>query len=141
MATEQEAVPAILDLMTGRWRSQVLHAGVALGIYACSIAQRQTQGCNGFHRQRLLAESRCAVFFVSPVSPARSLIVTPAQRVSRHVEAGGLISYGVDLHACLDRAATYVYKTLNGAAPPISRSRSPRRRSPGFQPNWNSPST
>jgi len=33
MATEQQAVPAILDLMTGRWRSQVLHAGVALGIY------------------------------------------------------------------------------------------------------------
>jgi putative ABC transport system substrate-binding protein len=32
-----------------------------------------------------------------------------------HVEAGGLISYGVDLHACLYRAATYVYKILNGA--------------------------
>jgi putative tryptophan/tyrosine transport system substrate-binding protein len=32
-----------------------------------------------------------------------------------HVEAGGLISYGVDLHACLHRAATYVYKILNGA--------------------------
>ncbi|MBV8134800.1 MAG: hydroxyneurosporene methyltransferase, partial [Deltaproteobacteria bacterium] len=40
MATEQEAVPAILDLMTGRWRSQVLHAGVALGIYdALSASQ------------------------------------------------------------------------------------------------------
>jgi putative ABC transport system substrate-binding protein len=34
-----------------------------------------------------------------------------------HVEAGGLISYGVDLHACLHRAATYVYKILNGARP------------------------
>jgi putative tryptophan/tyrosine transport system substrate-binding protein len=32
-----------------------------------------------------------------------------------HVEVGGLISYGVDLHACLHRAATYVYKILNGA--------------------------
>jgi putative ABC transport system substrate-binding protein len=32
-----------------------------------------------------------------------------------HVETGGLISYGVDLHACLHRAATYVYKILNGA--------------------------
>jgi putative ABC transport system substrate-binding protein len=32
-----------------------------------------------------------------------------------HVEAGGLISYGVDLNACLHRAATYVYKILNGA--------------------------
>jgi putative ABC transport system substrate-binding protein len=31
------------------------------------------------------------------------------------VEAGGLISYGVDLNACLHRAATYVYKILNGA--------------------------
>jgi hypothetical protein len=30
---------------------------------------RQTQGYNGFHRQRLIAESRCAVFVVSPVSP------------------------------------------------------------------------
>jgi hypothetical protein len=40
MATEQEAVPAVLDLMTGRWRSQVLHAGVALGIYdALSVSQ------------------------------------------------------------------------------------------------------
>ena len=40
MATEQEAVPAILDLMTGRWRSEVLHAGVALGIYdALSASQ------------------------------------------------------------------------------------------------------
>jgi putative tryptophan/tyrosine transport system substrate-binding protein len=34
-----------------------------------------------------------------------------------HVEAGGLISYGVDLNACLHRAATYVYKILNGARP------------------------
>jgi hypothetical protein len=33
MATEQQAVQAILDLTTGRWRSQVLHAGTALGIY------------------------------------------------------------------------------------------------------------
>jgi len=40
MATEQQAVPATLDLMTGRWRSQVLHAGVALGIYdALSVSQ------------------------------------------------------------------------------------------------------
>jgi len=40
MATEREAVPAVLDLMTGRWRSQVLHAGVALGIYdALSASQ------------------------------------------------------------------------------------------------------
>ena len=32
-----------------------------------------------------------------------------------HVEAGGLVSYGVDLNACVHRAATYVYKILNGA--------------------------
>ena len=32
-----------------------------------------------------------------------------------HVDAGGLISYGVDLNACVHRAATYVYKILNGA--------------------------
>src|SRR5204863_9913613 len=32
-----------------------------------------------------------------------------------HVEAGGLISYGVDLNACLHRSAAYVYKILNGA--------------------------
>jgi putative ABC transport system substrate-binding protein len=31
-----------------------------------------------------------------------------------HVDAGGLISYGVDLNACVHRAATYVYKILNG---------------------------
>jgi SAM-dependent methyltransferase len=40
MSTERQAVPAIFDLMTGRWRSQVLHAGVALGIYdALSASQ------------------------------------------------------------------------------------------------------
>jgi ABC-type uncharacterized transport system substrate-binding protein len=32
-----------------------------------------------------------------------------------HVESGGLISYGIDLNACVHRAATYVYKILNGA--------------------------
>jgi putative ABC transport system substrate-binding protein len=31
-----------------------------------------------------------------------------------HVEAGGLISYGVSLNASFYRAATYVYKILNG---------------------------
>ena len=46
---------------------------VAVGRFAPdAVAQRRAQGRNGFHRQRLIAESRCAVFFVSPVSPARS---------------------------------------------------------------------
>jgi putative ABC transport system substrate-binding protein len=34
-----------------------------------------------------------------------------------HVDDGGLISYGVDLRACFHRAAFYVHKILNGAAP------------------------
>jgi putative ABC transport system substrate-binding protein len=34
-----------------------------------------------------------------------------------HVEAGGLISYGVDLGWCGRRAAIYVHKILTGAAP------------------------
>jgi putative ABC transport system substrate-binding protein len=34
-----------------------------------------------------------------------------------HVEAGGLISYGVDLGWCGRRAAAYVHKILTGAAP------------------------
>ena len=34
-----------------------------------------------------------------------------------HVDAGGLISYGVDLRWCFHRAATFVHKILNGAAP------------------------
>jgi putative tryptophan/tyrosine transport system substrate-binding protein len=34
-----------------------------------------------------------------------------------HVEAGGLISYGVDLGWCGRRAATYVHKILTGTAP------------------------
>jgi len=35
-----------------------------------------------------------------------------------HVEAGGLISYGVNLDYCFHRAATYVYKILRGT--PVS---------------------
>jgi putative tryptophan/tyrosine transport system substrate-binding protein len=31
-----------------------------------------------------------------------------------HVETGGLISYGVNLEYCFHRAATYVYKILEG---------------------------
>jgi putative tryptophan/tyrosine transport system substrate-binding protein len=34
-----------------------------------------------------------------------------------HVDDGGLISYGVDLRACFRRAAYFVRKILNGAAP------------------------
>jgi putative tryptophan/tyrosine transport system substrate-binding protein len=34
-----------------------------------------------------------------------------------HVDAGGLISYGVDLHDCFRRSAAYVHKILNGTAP------------------------
>ncbi|MBV9016475.1 MAG: ABC transporter substrate-binding protein [Alphaproteobacteria bacterium] len=35
----------------------------------------------------------------------------------QHVLDGGLISYGVDLRWCFHRAATYIYKILNGARP------------------------
>jgi putative ABC transport system substrate-binding protein len=34
-----------------------------------------------------------------------------------HVDEGGLISYGVDLHDCFRRAASYVQKIWNGASP------------------------
>jgi putative ABC transport system substrate-binding protein len=34
-----------------------------------------------------------------------------------HVQAGGLISYGVDLVWCWQRAATFEQKILNGTAP------------------------
>jgi putative ABC transport system substrate-binding protein len=35
----------------------------------------------------------------------------------QHVDAGGLISYGVDLRWCFYHAATFVHKILNGAKP------------------------
>ena len=35
----------------------------------------------------------------------------------QHVNEGGLISYGVDLRWCFHRAASFVHKILNGAAP------------------------
>jgi putative ABC transport system substrate-binding protein len=35
----------------------------------------------------------------------------------QHVDEGGLISYGVDLHWCFHRLATYVDKILKGASP------------------------
>jgi putative tryptophan/tyrosine transport system substrate-binding protein len=50
---------------------------------------------------------------IAATAAATSLPAVYGYRV--HVETGGLISYGVDLHACLHRAATYVYKILNGA--------------------------
>jgi putative tryptophan/tyrosine transport system substrate-binding protein len=34
-----------------------------------------------------------------------------------YVDAGGLISYGVNLRWCFHRAATFVHKILNGAGP------------------------
>jgi putative tryptophan/tyrosine transport system substrate-binding protein len=34
-----------------------------------------------------------------------------------HVEAGGLISYGINLNSCWDRAAYYIDKILKGAKP------------------------
>src|SRR5262249_26056803 len=34
-----------------------------------------------------------------------------------HVEAGGLISYGVNLNSCFHRAASYVDKILKGTKP------------------------
>jgi len=34
-----------------------------------------------------------------------------------HVVAGGLISYGIDLHWCFYRAASFVHKILRGAQP------------------------
>jgi putative tryptophan/tyrosine transport system substrate-binding protein len=34
-----------------------------------------------------------------------------------HVDAGGLISYGVNLADCFHRAATYIVKILKGAKP------------------------
>jgi len=42
---EQQAGSAILDLMTGRWRSQVLHAGVA-GSARLGGAERPVQAAS-----------------------------------------------------------------------------------------------
>ena len=44
-----------------------------------------------------------------------------------HAEAGGLISYGVDLNWCGRRAATYVDKILTGSAPGDLRIEAPMR--------------
>jgi hypothetical protein len=50
-----------------------------------------------------------------------------------HVDAGGLISYGVDLAWCGRRAATYVQKILNGTPPGSPQVRSSCVRKAGWQ--------
>ncbi|OKO68902.1 hypothetical protein AC629_41800 [Bradyrhizobium sp. NAS80.1] len=52
---------------------------------------------------------------ISALAAARRLPAVYAFR--EHVEAGGLISYGVDLAECFRRAATYVVKILKGSKP------------------------
>ncbi|MBI2014639.1 MAG: ABC transporter substrate-binding protein [Candidatus Rokubacteria bacterium] len=52
---------------------------------------------------------------IAELAAQRRLPTMFAQR--EHVEAGGLMSYGVDLRESYRRAATYVDKILKGAKP------------------------
>ena len=59
----------------------------------------------------LLSEGRR----IATLAAARRLPTIYGYR--EHVEDGGLISYGVDLHDCFRRAAFYVQKIWNGVPP------------------------
>src|SRR5262249_46757705 len=48
--------------------------------------RRRAQGCNGFHGQRLIPKSRCAAFFVSPVSPDFEIRIGTAAWVPGHAD-------------------------------------------------------
>jgi ABC-type uncharacterized transport system substrate-binding protein len=52
---------------------------------------------------------------IAALAPAERLPVIYGYR--EHVEAGGLISYGVNLRACFRHAAVFVHKILKGTAP------------------------
>jgi putative tryptophan/tyrosine transport system substrate-binding protein len=52
---------------------------------------------------------------ISEAAAAKKLPTVYGYR--EHVEAGGLISYGIDLNACFRRAAYYVDRILKGAKP------------------------
>jgi len=82
----------------------------AAGVFA-SIVER---ACAGGHRRRhvLFFQERKRI-----AQLAASARLPAVYGFREHVDAGGLISYGVNLADNFRRAATYVVKILKGAKP------------------------
>jgi putative ABC transport system substrate-binding protein len=76
-----------------------------------ALAEQRTEVMVVLQTSMLLSERRR----IAALAATTRLPVVYGYR--EHVDAGGLISYGVDLRACFRRSAYYVQKILNGVPP------------------------
>jgi ABC-type uncharacterized transport system substrate-binding protein len=101
-------------------------AARALGIEIQLLAVRKAEEFDGAFAA--MVQKRVGAFVVLPDPLSQSLRVRIAELamkqrlpsmygLTEHVEAGGLIAYGVDIRQHCRRAATYVDKILKGAKP------------------------
>jgi ABC-type uncharacterized transport system substrate-binding protein len=107
-------------------RGEVQHAARALGVTLQSREVRNVDDFDGVFVAIKRERPDALLTLVDPVTFAqRNLIAEFAARerlpamyaIREFVEAGGLMSYGVDLRDLFRRGATYVDKILKGAKP------------------------
>jgi putative ABC transport system substrate-binding protein len=107
-------------------RQEIESAGAAFGLRISNAAVRRPEDIDATIQK--LAREQVQVLIVLQTNmflSARKQIADSAlahrmptvNGYSQHVDAGGLISYGVNLPACFRLAATYVDKILRGARP------------------------
>jgi putative ABC transport system substrate-binding protein len=107
-------------------RYELEDVGRKLGVECVAPEVRNPEDLDG--AMQALARERVEVVIVLQTT----LLVSESKRIAAlatahrlptvygyrvHVDDGGLISYGVDLHWCFRRAATFVHKILHGTPP------------------------